>query len=185
MAHTSILMPYLANTFIFKKTSPLMQQTLSYQERHCRGAWMAQSVKHLTWAQVMISVSWDQVPCQAPHWVGNLLLPLPLPLPTLSQINIIFKKKGIAVVYRTLSSLWFLSQPSILSSSHCFLGNPKTLPLSFIHSFVATRISHKFLRCVTAIYFILSTHISLDASATSRTIHMFTSTAGRRYSYQN
>ena len=39
------------------------------------GAWVAQSLKHLRSAQVMISGSWDR----APH-----LLPLPLPLLVLS-----------------------------------------------------------------------------------------------------
>ena len=49
-----------------------------------RGAWVAQWVKPLPLAQVMISGSWDQ----APHWTlcsaGILLLPLSLPgsLPT-------------------------------------------------------------------------------------------------------
>ena len=45
--------------------------------------WMAQSVKHLSSAGVMISRSWDQ----APHWalcsVGSLLHLLPLCSPSL------------------------------------------------------------------------------------------------------
>ena len=45
------------------------------------GAWVAQSVKHLPLAQVMISESWDQALRQAPCSEGSLLLPLPLPLP--------------------------------------------------------------------------------------------------------
>ena len=54
-----------------------------------RGAWVAQSVKHLPLAQVVVTESWDQDPSQAPCSVGSLLLPLPLPLLvlTLSQIN--------------------------------------------------------------------------------------------------
>ena len=44
-----------------------------------RGSWVAQLVKHLLPAQIMISGSWDW----APHWalcsVESLLLPLPLP----------------------------------------------------------------------------------------------------------
>jgi len=65
-----------------------------------QGTWVAQSVKHLPSAQVMISGSQDRVPHQAPSSVGSLLLPLPLPLCLLvlslslplSQINKIFKK---------------------------------------------------------------------------------------------
>ena len=55
------------------------------------GAWVAQSVKHLPWAQLMIS----QVQGLAPCLEGKLLFPLPLPPPhsqfvgthTLSQIK--------------------------------------------------------------------------------------------------
>ena len=46
-------------------------------------AWVAQSVKHLPLAQVMISRSWDQIPCQDPGSEGILLLLLPLLLPLL------------------------------------------------------------------------------------------------------
>ena len=48
------------------------------------GTWVAQSVKHLPLAQVMIPESWDGAPHQAPCSVGGLHLPLPLPaaLPT-------------------------------------------------------------------------------------------------------
>ena len=64
------------------------------------GAWVAQLVKRLPWAQVVIPESWDQAPRWAPCSAGNLLLPLCLPLPlfilvhvcSLSQINKIFKK---------------------------------------------------------------------------------------------
>ena len=45
-----------------------------------RGSWVAQSVKRLPLAQVMISGSRDQAPHRAPCSVANLLLPLPLPL---------------------------------------------------------------------------------------------------------
>ena len=52
------------------------------------GAWGAQSVKQLPWAQAMISGSWDRVLRWALCSVGNLLLPLPLPLClSLSQVN--------------------------------------------------------------------------------------------------
>ena len=43
-----------------------------------RGTWVAQSVKHLPLAQVMISGSWDGAPCQGPCSVGSLFLPLSL-----------------------------------------------------------------------------------------------------------
>ena len=42
-------------------------------------AWVAQLVKQLPSAQVMISASWDRVPHWAPCSAGSLLLPLPLP----------------------------------------------------------------------------------------------------------
>ena len=44
------------------------------------GAWVAQSVKHLTSAQVMIRGSWDRALHQAPCSTGSPLLPLSLPL---------------------------------------------------------------------------------------------------------
>ena len=49
-----------------------------YQERWW-DTWVAQSVKHLPSAQVMISGSWDGALGQAPCSVGSLLLPPPLP----------------------------------------------------------------------------------------------------------
>jgi len=64
------------------------------------GAWVAQMVKHLPSAQVMIPGSWDQALCPAPCSAGSLLLLLPLPpllfffsfsLP-LKSINKTFKK---------------------------------------------------------------------------------------------
>ena len=45
------------------------------------GTWMAQLVKGLPSAQVMIPESWDQVLHWAPCPGGSLLLPLPLSLP--------------------------------------------------------------------------------------------------------
>ena len=41
--------------------------------------WVAQLVKRLPSAQVMIPASWDRVPHRAPCSAGSLLLPLPLP----------------------------------------------------------------------------------------------------------
>ena len=46
-----------------------------FKKLELRGAWGAQSVKHLPSAQVTILGSWDRAPSQAP-----LLLSLPLPL---------------------------------------------------------------------------------------------------------
>ena len=48
-----------------------------------RGAWVAQSVKHLPSAQLIITGSWDRAHHRAPCSVGSLLLPLPLLLPLL------------------------------------------------------------------------------------------------------
>ena len=48
-----------------------------------RGTWVAQSVKPLPLAWVMISGSWDRAPLRAPCSAGSLLLPLPPLLPLL------------------------------------------------------------------------------------------------------
>ena len=52
-------------------------------ESDLRGTWVAQSVRHLPSAQVMIAGSWDGVLRWALCSMGSLLLPLPLPLPLL------------------------------------------------------------------------------------------------------
>ena len=52
----------------------------------CKGAWVAQSVKHVPLAQVMILGSWNQALHQVPCSVGSLLLPLPLPLQPLLML---------------------------------------------------------------------------------------------------
>ena len=62
------------------------------------GTWVAQVVKHLPSAQVMILGSWDRAPHHAPCSAGSLLSTLPLPLPpahalALSEINKILKNK--------------------------------------------------------------------------------------------
>ena len=56
-------------------------------------AWVAQLVKHLPSAQVMIPRSWNQALGRAPCSVGSLLLPLLFPLPVLSKVNI-YKNKN-------------------------------------------------------------------------------------------
>ena len=55
-------------------------------------AWVAQSVKHLTLAQVMISGSWDWAPPCAPHSVRSLLLPLPFPHRCPCSLSLLNKK---------------------------------------------------------------------------------------------
>ena len=58
-----------------------------------KGAWVAQLVKRLPSAQVMIPGSWDRAPHGVPCSAGSLLLPLPLPVASpacaffLCQIN--------------------------------------------------------------------------------------------------
>ena len=52
------------------------------------GAWVAQSIKHLPSAQVMIPGSWDRALHQAPCSVGGLLLPLPLPNPLAHALSL-------------------------------------------------------------------------------------------------
>ena len=59
--------------------------------RIIRGAWVAQWVKHLPFARVMIPGSWDPASRRAPCSVRSLLLPLLIPLLvlplSLSQIS--------------------------------------------------------------------------------------------------
>ena len=77
-----------------------MKPTLSKEETYTlavylvkksalEGAWVAQLVKRLPSAQVMILESLDRVPHRAPCLAGSLLLPLTLPplMCSLSQIN--------------------------------------------------------------------------------------------------
>ena len=50
---------------------------LSQEIENLRSPWVAQVVKRLPSAQVMIPESWDQARHQASYSVGSLLLPLP------------------------------------------------------------------------------------------------------------
>ena len=61
----------------------LMHLCFIFIEFKCflRGTWVAQVVKCLPWARVMISGSWDRAPHVAPCLAGSLLLPFPLLLP--------------------------------------------------------------------------------------------------------
>jgi len=60
-----------------------------HQSMHLMGAWVAQLVRRLPSAQVMILESLDRVPHRAPCSARSLLLPLTLPplMYSLSQIN--------------------------------------------------------------------------------------------------
>ena len=57
-------------------SSTLTHKVISLVIKLFRVTWVAQSVRCMPLAQVMISGSWDQVPCWAPCSAGTLLLPL-------------------------------------------------------------------------------------------------------------
>ena len=54
-----------------------------------RGAWVAQMVKHLPSAQVMIPGSWDRALHRASCLEGSLLLPHPHPHPLLFRLLVL------------------------------------------------------------------------------------------------
>ena len=67
-----------------KKTACLFRiEVMLLKDGVSQSTWVAQLVKHLLSAQVMISGSWDLGLCQAPCSAGSLLLPLPLLHPLL------------------------------------------------------------------------------------------------------
>ena len=71
-----------------------------------RGAWVAQWVKPLPSAQVMISGSWDRVPHRAPCSAGSLLPPLlslPASLPT-CDLSLSNKKKSLKEIKTEVES---------------------------------------------------------------------------------
>ena len=62
------------------RISHFKQSTCCINKYLLRGAWVAQWVKCLPLAQIMISGSLDRAPRWTPCSAGNLLLSLPLPL---------------------------------------------------------------------------------------------------------
>ena len=56
------------------------------------GTWVAQPLKCLPSAQVVISESWNGVPPQAPRSAGSLLLPLLCPSPCLHSFTLSLKE---------------------------------------------------------------------------------------------
>ena len=71
-----------------------------------RATWVAQSVKHLPSAQVMIPGYWDGAPCQALCWVRSLLFPLPL----LCSCSLSLIKKNFFFPKQWFTSLCFQQQ---------------------------------------------------------------------------
>ena len=86
------LVTIMSDLIFLKKLIKTILKLAFPQKVGHKGAWVAQSVKCLPSAQVMIlrTMSWEQSPCLAPCSVGSLLLPLPLPsayAPAQSLIN--------------------------------------------------------------------------------------------------
>ena len=82
MHHSFSLNGYLLQ-LIFCCIFEVLFEILLFLELPLRGAWVAQLVKHLPWAQVIVPESWDPALHWAPCSAGSLLLPLPLQLPLL------------------------------------------------------------------------------------------------------
>jgi len=66
-----------------------------------RGAWVAQLVKQLPSARVMIPESWDRVPHRAPSSAGSLLLPLTLS-PLMLFLSRLLSSKKIKYFFKKL-----------------------------------------------------------------------------------
>ena len=63
-------------------TKPILHKAMTF-----RGLWVAQSIKRLPSAQVMILGSWNRVSCRAPCSAGSLLLFLPFLLVFLLSLS--------------------------------------------------------------------------------------------------
>ena len=65
---------------------------LHFKNVFIQGTWVAQSVKHLPSAQVMVLKCWDGAPCRVLCSAGSLLLLLPfsIPLPLHTQRSFLF-----------------------------------------------------------------------------------------------
>ena len=83
LSPTSSSMLSMESAYLSPSAPPLLMLSLSLSLFHVNkmwGAWVAQFVKHLPSAQVMIPGSGDQVPHQALCSMASLLLPLSLSL---------------------------------------------------------------------------------------------------------
>jgi len=91
--------PILFNVVLEFLVKPIRQDERNKKHQNCnkRGTWVAQSVKHLPSAQVMIPRSWDQalhrVPCSARSL--SSLCPSPMLMYSLKQT--VFKKKRTGI----------------------------------------------------------------------------------------
>ena len=84
----------LCSTYVSLETKYLFRQRwgkIENKEYSSGGTWVAQLVKHLPWAHVMILGAWNSAPCWAPCSAGSLLLPLPLPPSPLLVLSFSFK----------------------------------------------------------------------------------------------
>ena len=116
-----------------------------------RDAWVAQSVKCLPSAQVMISGSWDRAPCWAPCSARSLLLPLPL-----KNKSPVFLK---ALVLGIPLSLSLPPPPGVLSDSF-YLPSPIFLFfVGCLHPFIS---APKQLWLVRAIEFTETSNLTLN-----------------------
>ena len=68
------------------KTGSACVKEIPAKETSPGDAWVAQTIKHLPLAQVMIPGPWNPAPHWGPCSAGSLLLPLPLfPAPAISK----------------------------------------------------------------------------------------------------
>lgn len=77
--------PFFLLLYIFSFNRVLQSDTKPFKNNLFEGAWVAQSVERLPWAQVMIPGSWDPALKGLPAQRGLLLSP-PLPHPLLVHV---------------------------------------------------------------------------------------------------